>query len=64
MKRAAFGFDQLPEVPDPITALRREAQPGATCHRHTPVKSEEPLTNRLLARFPERRPYLPRVDDR
>ena len=33
---------QLPELPDPITALRREAQLGSARHRQTPVKFEEP----------------------
>jgi hypothetical protein len=31
---------QLPELPDPVTALRREAQLGPARDGHTPVKSE------------------------
>jgi hypothetical protein len=33
----------LPELPDPLTALRREAQLGTARNHQTPLKSEEPL---------------------
>ena len=32
----------VPELPDPLTALRRQAQLGPAGHGHTPLKSEEP----------------------
>ena len=32
----------LPELPNPVTALRRQAQLGPAGHGHTPLKSEEP----------------------
>jgi hypothetical protein len=38
-----FRVHQLPELPDPVAPLRREAQLGPTRHHHTPVKSEEPV---------------------
>ena len=33
----------LPELPDPVTALRRQAQLGPAGDGHSPLKSEEPL---------------------
>ena len=33
----------VPELPDPVAALRRQAQLGPTRHHHTPVISEVPL---------------------
>ena len=33
---------QLPELPDPVTALRREAQLGPARDGHTSVKSKVP----------------------
>src|SRR5271165_6726339 len=33
----------VPELPDQGPALRRQAELGATRHRHSPLKSEEPV---------------------
>ncbi len=44
---------ELPELPDPLTALRRQAQLGPPRHHHTPLKSEEPLMDQCsTARHP------------
>src|SRR5664280_1578377 len=38
----------LPELPDPLTALRREAQLGSAPDDQTPLKSEESVAQGLL----------------
>ena len=43
IKRIAFGLPQLRELPNPGTPLRGETQLGPIGHRHSPLKSDEPL---------------------
>ena len=38
----------FPELPDPLTALRRQAQLGPARHHHTPLRSEAPLQRTFI----------------
>ena len=45
---------ELPQLPDPVTALRRQAQLGAARDDHTPLKSEAPAIRRTSSRRMDR----------
>lgn len=42
VKRVSVRLQTVPQLQDPHSALRREAELGPAPHGHTPLKSEEP----------------------
>jgi hypothetical protein len=53
-KHRGVRLHPLPQLPRPRAALRRQAPLAATRHHHTPLKSEEPVTQRRLMRHGRR----------
>ena len=50
VKRAAFGFTSFRDLPDPLTALRRQAQLGPARDGHTPLEFRSETNHPIVDR--------------